>query len=63
MIGAKIGTGGSSGHDYLSQTAQAHTVFTDLFNMSTYLVPRSLLPELPADVERALRFVHEAGDA
>ncbi|HVB64020.1 MAG TPA: tryptophan 2,3-dioxygenase family protein [Nitrolancea sp.] len=59
MIGAKIGTGGSSGHDYLAQTAKAHTVFTDLFNMSTYLIPRSLLPVLPEDVERALRFVHE----
>ena len=59
MIGAKIGTGGSSGHDYLSQTAKAHTVFTDLFNMSTYLIPRSLLPVLPPEVERALRFVHE----
>lgn len=61
MIGAKIGTGGSSGHDYLAQTARAHTVFTDLFNMSTYLIPRSLLPKLPPDVERALRFVHETG--
>lgn len=60
MIGAKIGTGGSSGHDYLAQTAQSHSVFTDLFNMSTFLIPRSLLPELPPDVERALRFVHEA---
>jgi tryptophan 2,3-dioxygenase len=63
MIGAKIGTGGSSGHDYLAQTAKSHSVFRDLFNMSTYLIPRSLLPELPPDVERALRFVHEAGDA
>jgi tryptophan 2,3-dioxygenase len=61
MIGAKIGTGGSSGHDYLAQTAREHTIFNDLFNMSTYLIPRSLLPELPPDVERALRFVHETG--
>ena len=60
MIGAKIGTGGSSGHDYLAQTARSHTVFTDLFNLSTYLIPRSLLPVLPPEVERALSFVNEA---
>ncbi len=60
MIGAKIGTGGSSGHDYLRQTARSHTVFTDLFNLSTYLIPRSLLPVLPPEVERALSFVNEA---
>lgn len=59
MIGSKIGTGGSSGHDYLMQTARAHTVFADLFNLSTFLIPRSLLPELPPEVERALSFVNE----
>lgn len=59
MIGSKIGTGGSSGHDYLMQTARAHTVFTDLFNLSTFLIPRSLLPELPTEVERALSFVND----
>ncbi len=62
MIGAKIGTGGSSGHDYLAQTARSHTVFTDLFNLSTFLIPRSLLPVLPPEVERALSFVNEAPD-
>ena len=60
MIGAKIGTGGSSGHDYLMQTTRSHTVFTDLFNLSTFLIPRSLLPVLPPEVERALSFVNEA---
>ncbi|MGA7668857.1 MAG: tryptophan 2,3-dioxygenase family protein [Nitrolancea sp.] len=63
MIGAKIGTGGSSGHDYLMQTARSHTVFTDLFNLSTFLIPRSLLPVLPPEVERALSFVNEAPDS
>ncbi len=60
MIGAKIGTGGSSGHDYLMATTRSHTVFTDLFNLSTFLIPRSLLPVLPPEVERALSFVNEA---
>ncbi len=47
MIGAKIGTGGSSGHDYLRQTTQNNRFFKDLFNISTFLIPRSSLPELP----------------
>ena len=56
MIGAKIGTGGSSGQDYLRRTIEAHRVFLDFFNLSTYLIPRSLLPRLPAELERALGF-------
>ena len=56
MIGAKIGTGGSSGHEYLRRTIEAHRVFLDFFNLSTYLIPRSLLPRLPAELERALGF-------
>ncbi|MEM8680296.1 MAG: tryptophan 2,3-dioxygenase family protein, partial [Planctomycetota bacterium] len=37
MLGTKIGTGGSSGHDYLSKTAAQNRVFTDLFTLSTFL--------------------------
>ncbi|MEW5422418.1 tryptophan 2,3-dioxygenase family protein [Amorphus sp. 3PC139-8] len=58
MIGVKIGTGGSSGHDYLRQTAEKHRIFSDLFHLSTYLIPRSALPALPADVERMMGYVY-----
>ena len=34
MIGSKIGTGGSSGQDYLHRTVEAHRIFTDYFNLS-----------------------------
>lgn len=60
MIGTKIGTGGSSGHQYLAKTVSAHRVFNDLFNLSTFLIPRSALPKLPARVVRALDFAHGA---
>lgn len=40
MLGIKIGTGGSSGYQYLHATAQRHRVFTDLFNLSTFFIPR-----------------------
>jgi tryptophan 2,3-dioxygenase len=58
MIGAKIGTGGSAGHDYLRRTVDAHRIYPDLFNLSTYLLPRSLLPPLSAELARELGFRH-----
>ncbi|MGI9518248.1 MAG: tryptophan 2,3-dioxygenase family protein, partial [Pirellulaceae bacterium] len=56
MLGARIGTGGSSGHDYLSRTARQNRVFTDLFNLSTFLIPRSDLPKLPESMVDSMRF-------
>ncbi len=56
MLGRKIGTGGSSGHGYLSATAEKHHIFTDLHNISTLLIPRSELPELPAELKQQLGF-------
>jgi tryptophan 2,3-dioxygenase len=56
MLGTKIGTGGSSGHDYLSRTTQQNRVFIDLFALSTYLIPRSALPQLPSELKKALGF-------
>ncbi len=58
MIGRKIGTGGSSGRAYLTATAERHRVFGDLFQLSTFLIPRSSLPALPAEVKRRLGFVY-----
>jgi tryptophan 2,3-dioxygenase len=56
MIGAKVGTGGSSGHGYLSEAAARYRVFGDLFSLTTYLIPRSALPELPDEVRQAMRY-------
>lgn len=56
MIGNKIGTGGSSGHEYLNKTARQHKIFADLHNISTLLIPRSSLPELPPEVKHKLSF-------
>jgi tryptophan 2,3-dioxygenase len=60
MIGTKIGTGGSSGYHYLKSTAESHRVFADLTNLSTFLIPRTALPELPASLRRRLGFVHDS---
>jgi len=56
MLGSKIGTGGSSGHDYLKATVSGKRIFADLFNLSTFLIPRSLLPALPDSLLRDLGF-------
>lgn len=58
MIGRKTGTGGSSGYDYLHATASKHRIFSDLYNISTLLIPRSELPDLPAELRRNLGFYY-----
>lgn len=56
MIGNKVGTGGSSGHDYLIETALKHKIFGDLHNISSLLIPRSELPDLPEQISDTLGF-------
>ena len=58
ILGKKIGTGGSSGHDYLKKTADNHRIFLDLHNISTLLIPRSYLPKLPESLKKKLDFVY-----
>jgi tryptophan 2,3-dioxygenase len=58
MLGRKIGTGGSSGHHYLVSTAENHKVFTDLMEISTFLLPHIALPALPPRLVRDLGFHH-----
>jgi tryptophan 2,3-dioxygenase len=62
MIGVKVGTGGSSGHDYLRETAERHRIFSDLFQLSTFLIPRSQLPVLPAELKQQLGYVYAVPD-
>jgi len=61
MIGTKIGTGGSSGHEYLRKAAENNRVFGDLVNLSTFFIPRSDLPEMPSEIARKLGFHWNAG--
>ncbi len=56
MLGQKIGTGGSSGHVYLKQATEKHKVFSDFFNLSTFLIPRSKVPPLPASLQQKMNF-------
>jgi len=58
MIGVKIGTGGSTGHGYLKKTAEKHSIFRDISNLSTYIIPRSSLPKLPKELKKGLGFYY-----
>lgn len=58
MIGRKTGTGGSSGYSYLRATAERHKVFSDFTNLTTFFLPRSKLPTLPNDIQKALGFYY-----
>ncbi|HEY9841648.1 MAG: tryptophan 2,3-dioxygenase family protein [Candidatus Sericytochromatia bacterium] len=59
MIGSKQGTGGSLGYDYLIQTLDAHRIFNDLIQLTTFLIPRSALPQLPPEIDRQLGFAYQ----
>ena len=59
MLGTKMGSGGSSGHDYLAQSTAKHRIFFDLFSLSTFLIPRSKLPPLPNEIEAQTGFRYE----
>ena len=56
ILGQKIGTGGSSGQGYLKKTVDKHKLFTDIANISTLMISRSYLPELPKNVKNQLGF-------
>ena len=55
MLGRLTGSAGS-GYDYLDETAKTYTAFRDLFDVATYLVPRTLLPRLPEALVSDLDF-------
>lgn len=58
MIGSKVGTGGSSGYHYLRSTiSDRYKIFLDLFNLSTFLIPRDYIPPLTTTMKRTLSAV------
>lgn len=61
MVGNSMGSGGSSGYGYLMDTVEKHRIFSDLFSLSTYLIPTRLLPELPGTISNKMGYSHAAG--
>lgn len=56
MLGRKIGTGGSSGSDYLKSATDQHKIFGDLTALATFLIPRSQVPPLPQSLQNLMQY-------
>lgn len=56
MIGVRTGTGGTSGAGYLEGALRQHYIFKELTEVSTFLIERSNLPELPKAVRDKMSF-------
>ncbi len=56
MIGTRIGTGGSTGKNYLQAAADKHYIFKEIAQLNSFLIERRKLPALPAEIEKQLGF-------
>lgn len=56
IIGARVGTGGSSGKGYLKNALDSHYVFSEFAELTSFLVDRSRIPELSEELESRLGF-------
>lgn len=63
MVGMGMGTGGSSGYDYLLRTVAEHRIFTDVFALNAYLIPSKSLPQLPEEVSKQMHYHYNSGAA
>lgn len=61
MVGMSMGTGGSSGYDYLLETIRRHRIFGDLFALSSYLIPSRAMPPLPDTLSREMGYRYGVG--
>ena len=55
MIGLRVGTGGTSGADYLEGAVSQNYIFKELSSIVTYMVERSRLPALAEKVKKYLK--------
>jgi len=58
MIGTRIGTGGSSGKNYLRSALEKHYIFREIAQLTSFLIERKKLPLLSFEMENRLGFVH-----
>ena len=51
ILGARFGTGGSSGASYLYATIEKHRVFSDFVQIASFFLPYSALPPLSKSID------------
>lgn len=56
MIGSRIGTGGSTGKDYLKGALDKHFIFAEIARLTSFLIERRKLPALSHEMGRRLGF-------
>ena len=56
MIGTRIGTGGSTGRDYLKGALDKHYIFAEISRLTSFLIERRKLPVLSHEMENRLGF-------
>ena len=57
-IGTRIGTGGSTGRDYLKSALDKHYIFKEIAQLTSFLIERKKLPQLSNEMEKRLGFMH-----
>lgn len=55
-IGLRVGTGGSTGKQYLAGALASHHIFQEFADLSSFLFERRKIPALPDPLKQALRF-------
>jgi tryptophan 2,3-dioxygenase len=55
-IGKRVGTGGSTGAEYLKAAADTHYIFKEMAELTSFLIPRNLLPPLPQKLQNDLGY-------
>lgn len=55
-IGKRAGTGGSTGAEYLRGAADSHYIFKEMAELTSFLLPRNMLPTLPDALVKDLGF-------
>jgi len=56
MIGGRVGTGGSSGKNYLKAAMDKHYIFSEIADLTSFLIERHSLPKLSRELENKLGF-------
>jgi tryptophan 2,3-dioxygenase len=57
IIGTRIGTGGSTGREYLKGALDKHYIFAEIARLTSFLIERRKLPVLSHEMEKRLGFV------
>lgn len=59
IIGTRVGTGGSTGKEYLKGALDKHYIFAEVAKLTSFLIERRRLPELSKEMEVRLGFVQK----